>query len=100
MEYSVYILYSAQINRYYTGSTDDVQRRLIEHNEGKYGGSFTSKGMPWVLFLTIEGLSSAQAYGIESHIKRMKSRKYIENLKEHPTIIEKLNLVFHPKQFI
>ena len=75
LEYTVYILHSSQLNRYYTGSTDDVERRLAEHNTGKYKGGFTTKGIPWVLYLTIDGLSSKQAYEIESHIKKMKSRK-------------------------
>jgi putative endonuclease len=81
--YSVYILYSSKLDRYYTGTTDDVERRLAEHNSGSYEKAFTQKGIPWVLYLFIEGLESRQAYEMERHIKSMKSRKYIENLKEN-----------------
>jgi predicted GIY-YIG superfamily endonuclease len=30
--YWVYILYSKKLNRFYTGTTDDVLARLSEHN--------------------------------------------------------------------
>jgi hypothetical protein len=48
--YSVYILFSQKLNRFYVGTTDDVERRLQEHNEGTYKDAFTSKGIPWVNF--------------------------------------------------
>jgi len=35
MCYYVYILYSKSINRYYSGQTQDLQNRLIEHNAGE-----------------------------------------------------------------
>jgi putative endonuclease len=36
-----------------------------------------------------------QAVFIESKIKRMKSRKYIENLKKYPEIVEKMLRKYH-----
>jgi putative endonuclease len=33
--YYVYVLQSEKNNRYYTGSTSDLQRRMSEHNAGK-----------------------------------------------------------------
>jgi putative endonuclease len=29
----VYILYSSKHDKYYVGQTDDVERRLVKHNE-------------------------------------------------------------------
>jgi putative endonuclease len=55
-----------------------------------YKDAFTSRGVPWVLYLSIDGLLSEKAYQIERHIKKMKSKKYIENLKSYPEIIIKL----------
>ena len=43
----VYIIYSAKLKKYYTGSTDDLSRRLKEHNRGKK--AFTRIGIPWEL---------------------------------------------------
>jgi putative endonuclease len=88
--YSVYILFSQKLNRFYVGTTDDVERRLQEHNEGTYKDAFTSKGIPWVIFLTIDQLNSGQAYQIERKIKSQKSSRYIQNLRKYPEMIEKL----------
>jgi len=44
----VYILHSPSSNIYYVGSTDDVERRLIEHNHLSEN-AFTSKHRPWEL---------------------------------------------------
>lgn len=46
--------------------------------------TFTYRGKPWSLYLVIDGLHSEQAYRIEQHIKKMKSVKYINNLKAFP----------------
>ena len=34
--YFVYIIYSTKLDNYYVGTTDDVERRLNEHNSKKY----------------------------------------------------------------
>ena len=88
--YVVYILYSKKLNRFYTGTTDDFERRLLEHNSNKYDDGFTSRGIPWELFLLIEELSSSQAYRMERHIKSMKSSRYIKTLKSNPKKMDEL----------
>ena len=88
--YSVYIIHSKSTNRYYTGTTDSPEKRLIEHNSIKYDNAYTKAGIPWKLFLVIDSLHSKQAFSIEKHIKSMKSKKYIENLKRYPEMIKKL----------
>ncbi len=73
-----YILYSPKLNKYYVGSTTDIERRLEEHNRGKE--KFTRIGTPWTLVYK-EALSSlVEARKRELYIKKMKSRKYIESL--------------------
>ena len=42
------------------------------------------------LYLSINDLEYKQVRAIESHIKRMKSKVYIENLLNYPIIIERL----------
>ncbi|MBU1895939.1 GIY-YIG nuclease family protein, partial [Patescibacteria group bacterium] len=42
----VYFLESIKNQKHYTGFTDDLKRRLIEHN-AEMGGNFTSKNGPW-----------------------------------------------------
>lgn len=45
----LYILHSESINKFYTGITIDVKRRLYEHNHQRRGAKFTKQGRPWVL---------------------------------------------------
>ena len=73
-----YILYSAKLNKYYIGSTSDMERRLEEHNRGKE--KFTKTGMPWNVVYKELFEELKQARQREQYIKKMKSRKYIENL--------------------
>jgi len=78
MQCHCYILFSSKLNKYYVGSTTDINRRIEDHNRGKE--KFTSKGTPWVLVYseTFDELSVARKR--ERQIKKMKSRKYIESL--------------------
>lgn len=78
MQSHVYILFSLKLNKYYVGSTPDLQRRLAEHNRGKE--KFTKTGVPWLLVYseTFEQLTAARKRELE--IKKKKSRKYIESL--------------------
>jgi putative endonuclease len=93
---SVYILYSHSKDRYYTGfTTDSVAVRLERHNNDYYEDKSTADGKPWMLYLEIPCEHIQQARNIEMHFKSMKSRKYIENLKKYPEMIEKLKTKFH-----
>ena len=51
---------------------------------------FTAKAEDWQLVFQIRCESKAQALAIESHIKRMKSKLYIENIIRYPEMAEKL----------
>ena len=88
---TLYILYSPIINKYYIGSCINLPERVIEHQIGKYKNSYTAKSNDWILFYYIDHLEYKQARLIEKYIKRMKSRKYIEDLKKYESI--SLNLI-------
>ena len=75
---SVYIIYSEKINKYYAGACTDLQRRLYEHNIGH--SKFTATGIPWILVYREEYPDLPSAKKRETQIKKMKSRKYIEDL--------------------
>ncbi len=79
-----------RLNRYYVGTTDDVVRRLEEHNNAFYEDAYTSKGIPWNLLLSIVCDSSSEAYRLEAFIKRMKSRKFIEKLLVDPELVKSI----------
>ena len=74
----MYILYSEKPDKYYIGACTDMERRLYEHNIGH--SKFTSSGMPWRIVYW-EGFETlAEAKRRELKVKKMKSRKYIEDL--------------------
>ncbi len=68
MPASCYILHSSKLNKYYVGSTTDVERRLTEHNRGKE--KFTKTGMPWTLVYKEEFQELVQARRRELYIKK------------------------------
>ena len=71
----VYILYSNSLDRYYTGSTNNLERRLTEHNRKK--GKYTDAGIPWTLVYSEVFNSRAQASRREKEIKSKKSKDFI-----------------------
>jgi putative endonuclease len=86
----VYILYSKSVDRYYTGYSKDFDQRLLLHNDKFFNGSYSTRANDWVLYYKMNCGSIAQARRIEAHIKRMKSRVYIENLLKYPEITNRL----------
>lgn len=74
----VYILYSKSKDRYYIGSTIDLEARLAIHNSGR--NLSTKSGLPWEIVYSEEYLEPAEARSREYKLKQMKSRKYIEEL--------------------
>ena len=73
----VYILYSSSLEKYYVGSTDDVDKRLDQHNLGK--GNFTSKGIPWILITTFSCNSRSEAVVLEMKIKKRGIKRYLQD---------------------
>jgi len=86
----IYILYSQKINRFYIGYTTDLETRLDFHLHDTQTRKFTYKADDWSFFYTLQCTSKHQALAIEKHIKAMKSKTYILNLKKYPEIAEKL----------
>ena len=90
MPFSVYILYSSSLDKYYIGESENLDERIKLHNTHFFSGSFTIQASDWEMYFKIKCESRAVARSIENHIKKMKSRKYIENLKKYPEISEAL----------
>ena len=89
MQYFVYILYSEKLNKYYIGSTGDLEDRLKKHNRSRSG--FTSTGKPWILLYKEVLDNKSDALKREKQIKNWKNRERIERLvlaqgvgSEHP----------------
>ena len=89
----VYIIYSPSLSKFYIGSThENPAERLNQHNNRFFEKAFTTRGVPWQMHFSLECQTILQAICIEKHIKRMKSRRYIENLNIFPSIAETLLL--------
>ncbi|HLN96344.1 MAG TPA: GIY-YIG nuclease family protein [Flavobacterium sp.] len=87
--HTVYILFSEKLNRFYIGATSDFDTRWNYHQHAE-NHKFTHKASDWTLFLSIDCATKTQAFAVEKHIKAMKSKTYIQNLKKYPEMVEKL----------
>ncbi len=61
---------------YYVGATEDLERRLSEHNRGQ--SNFTRGRGPWSLVYEESFPSFMEAHRRELAIKRKKRKSYIE----------------------
>ena len=93
MKYQVYILFSNKLNRFYIGSTSNLDNRIIFHQNAE-SRKYTYKANDWFLFTAIPCQCKEQTLAIEQHIKKMKSKVYIENLVKYPELQEKLLLQY------
>jgi putative endonuclease len=71
MSYRVYILQSKTTGRYYCGQTDDLDRRLRQHNDPDYHGSKTTKRFegPWAVVWSQQVESRSDAMMLERQIR-------------------------------
>jgi putative endonuclease len=91
---SVYILHSKKLNRFYIRSCKDLSYRIDQHLNKEFEGSFTTAAEDWVLYFSIDKLAYQQARLIEVHLKKMKSKTYIQNLTKYPEIVERLKIKY------
>lgn len=75
---AIYILLSEKDNRYYVGSTNDLERRLDEHFRGSEIA--TKHRRPLKLVYKEEFDTLIEARRREKRIKKQKSRSFIEKL--------------------
>ena len=74
-----YVIYSAILDRYYVGHTQDsIEERLRKHISNHDG--YTSKAKDWELVFSKAFDSKKEAHAFERQIKRWKSRKAVEEL--------------------
>lgn len=69
MTYFVYIIYSSKNNIYYKGYSENLQKRLREHNEGL--SRFTSDKGTWELVWFKEFETKKEALKEEKRIKKL-----------------------------
>ena len=75
MCYTVYILYSEQCKKFYTGQSHDFSNRLFEHNNGETKS--IRMCIPWKLLWSKQVDSRAEAMMLEKKIKSRGARRFL-----------------------
>ena len=79
--YYVYVLHSDNDGRFYTGSTNDLKRRLSEHNDGQVVS--TVKRRPLRLIYYEACMNERDARAREKYLKSGMGKRYIRNRLKH-----------------
>ncbi|MFH0828835.1 MAG: GIY-YIG nuclease family protein [Candidatus Kerfeldbacteria bacterium] len=80
--YSAYIIQSTVDGRFYIGCTNDVHRRIHEHNSGY--SRYTKPYVPWKLVFEKRCATLSEAKRLERTIKMKKSRISIQHYIMRP----------------
>ena len=78
MKFTVYILFSEQFNKHYTGFTSNIEERLKSHNE--LGKDWTAKYRPWKLIYTKDFETKTEALVYEKWLKTAIGRDFIKTI--------------------
>jgi putative endonuclease len=74
----VYVLKCSN-NAFYIGSTNNLERRLEEHEQGR-GSKFVRSRRPFELVKTVSRKNAGEARSLEYHLKKLTRAKKIEVL--------------------
>jgi putative endonuclease len=80
MGFNVYILQSESTGRYYCGQTNDLDRRIREHNDpASYSAKTTKRFLgPWRLIWSKSFDSRSEAMMLERSIKKRGMSRFLE----------------------
>ncbi len=79
MNYTVYILFSKEFNKHYTGFTSNTDQRMLSHNF--LGNDWTAKYRPWIIIYTKEFNEKSEAMKHEKWLKSGVGRSFVKELK-------------------
>jgi len=74
----VYIIQSNSSKRYYTGVSNDLMRRLEQHNQGE--NISTKNRGPWFLVWQSILMSKSEALQLERKIKKRGASRFLSDL--------------------
>ena len=75
--YYTYVIQSKKDGRWYTGSTNDLRKRLIEHNSGKVCS--TKNRGPFILIYYEACINEQDARFREKYLKTGMGKRYLRN---------------------
>lgn len=70
----------------YTGITTDLKRRIIEHNDSKFGAKYTYQRRPVKLVYSKRFKNRSNATKEEARIKKLSRTQKLELIKKHPIL--------------
>ncbi|HQW18348.1 MAG: GIY-YIG nuclease family protein [Bacteroidia bacterium] len=76
--FTVYVIYSQSHNVFYKGMTEDLERRLFQHNNGLLG-NYTKNKAPWRLVYSETFLSKSDALKREKYFKTGAGRDFLKS---------------------
>ncbi len=76
--YYVYVLKN-NISKHYVGHTNNIERRIIEHNSGM--SPYTKNKGPWEIIYTETYESRGEAMKREKFLKSGKGREFIKSIQ-------------------
>lgn len=76
--YFVYVLKSLKDNKYYIGSTSNLDKRLVRHNKG--WSRYTKNKGPFEVAYKEEYITLSETKKREHYVKSLKSKRVIEKL--------------------
>ena len=74
--YSVYVLKSIKYLNRYVGSTENVSKRIRQHNKGR--SKYTKSRGPWELICQEDFKTRAEAVNREKFLKSGQGRKFLD----------------------
>jgi len=78
VNYFLYILKSETAVKSYVGITNNLKRRLSEHNSGKH--FYTKRYCPWVMIYNEKYDSLKEARSREKYLKSASGRRFLKEL--------------------
>ncbi|MCA6384981.1 MAG: GIY-YIG nuclease family protein [Cyclobacteriaceae bacterium] len=77
MPFSVYVIKSVTTGKLYTGQTQQLDKRLLQHNDGS--SPYTKNRGPWVLIYEENFATRAEAMAREKFLKTGKGREFLKS---------------------
>jgi len=78
MNFSVYILFSKSCQKFYTGQTQNLDNRLIEHNTGE--SKSLKSCIPWQLIWKTQVETRTEAMNLEMKIKSLGASRFLADI--------------------
>ena len=81
MCYAVYIIYSESTDSFYKGQTQDLDNRILRHNNG--WEISTRHGIPWKLVWSTVKPDRSSAIRLESKLKNLSRERLIDFIRKN-----------------